>query len=204
MYIYIRHIRKIRWYVLISVADIYLLCHCRFALAKYAGIVERVENDQRKKILKKGGTGEMGGGTKVRGLEKCVCIRKPYRWHGCGDVTQLMKLMTKTNVAAVKDGGAPEAHQVERASGVVIPDVVTAAIWVRTAIYNVCGCVCVPVNTILAHQVSLKNKQYWRPFIYMTGYHRIKKCGTWLIFWVVWDNGKSLVENDLFGGWAID
>lgn len=42
-------------------ADIYLLCHCRFALAKYAGIVERVENDQRKKILKKGGTGEMGG-----------------------------------------------------------------------------------------------------------------------------------------------
>lgn len=118
-------------------ADIYLLCHCRFALAKYAGIVERVENDQRKKILKKGGTVPVTG---------------------CGDVTRLMKLMTKTNVAAVKDGGAPEAHQVERASSVVIPDVVTAVIWVRTAIYNVC--VCVPVSTILAHQVSLKNKQY--------------------------------------------
>lgn len=101
-------------------ADIYLLCHCRFALAKYAGIVERVENDQRKKILKKGGTVPVTG---------------------CGDVTRLMKLMTKTNVAAVKDGDAPEAHQVERASSVVIPDVVTAVIWVRTAIYNVCVCV---------------------------------------------------------------
>lgn len=43
-------------------ANIYLLCNCRFALAKYAGIVERVENDQSEKNTKeKGELGKWGG-----------------------------------------------------------------------------------------------------------------------------------------------